>query len=144
MGGSSWSEWNLNKMWNYVLSVYYHTRTYRLTRLYDPVGRSNVYNFIMDDWGETFWIYVKELQHNVNDNIALQAFIKTTTLLNCPDFPSIFNNNTSIWLKMLDIGVHQHIAINIAILWLWVLPWTKYWFILNVYFIQLEYNIPLE
>ena len=28
--------------------------TYRLTRLYDPVGRSDVYNFIMDDWGETF------------------------------------------------------------------------------------------
>ena len=58
-------------MWNYVLSEAPLADTYRLTRLYDPVGRSDVYNFIMDDWGETFWIYMKELQHNVNDNIAL-------------------------------------------------------------------------
>ena len=101
---------------------------YQTMKLYKPVMLAkqsyvaercacDVYKFIMADWGETFWVYVKELQHNVNDNIALQAFIKTTTLLNCPDFPSIFKTNTSIWLKMLDIGVHRYIAINIAILW---------------------------
>ena len=64
-------------------------------------------------WARSF---LKQLQHNINDNIVFQAFINTTTLLKCPDFPSIYNRFTTICLKTLDISIYWYIAINIAIL----------------------------
>ena len=71
----------------------------------------------MADWGGTFWVFLKHLQHNINNNIALQAFTNTTTSIYCPDFPSIYNRYTTICLKTLDIDGHRYIAIYIVILW---------------------------
>ena len=55
-------------------------------------------------WARSF---LKQLQHNINDNIVFQAFINTTTLLKCPDFPSIYNRYTTICLKTLDISIYR-------------------------------------
>ena len=61
-------------------------------------------------WARSF---LKQLQHNINDNIVFQAFINTTTLLKCPDFPSIYNRYTTICLKTLDISRYRYIDISI-------------------------------
>ena len=125
------------------------------------INNTSIYNTSINNTSisESFWVFLKQFQHKIINNISLQAFTNTTTSIYCPYFPSIYYRYTAICLKTLDIYAHRYIAINIAILYYrgfqknpahnscqytWYRPITEWWEHTHIEMIDLINNTTIN